>query len=194
VALELPVEVLARVASLLAPALGLEVVMRFAVLAVAACLLAACGGAAPTSPTPATGGSTDMVVPDNADHGGRSLQAILTGAAEVPGPGDSDGAGTLILSANTGQAEICYALRDVENVDTITGLHIHHGAAGVDGDLLFTLNLPINNYSRGCVDDLDRSVIHDILANPEMYYVNVHTGPYPGGAIRGQLAFKSKPY
>jgi hypothetical protein len=26
-----------------------------------------------------------------------------------------------------------------------------------------------------------------ILKNPHKYYANVHTGPFPGGAVRGQL-------
>ena len=31
------------------------------------------------------------------------------------------------------------------------------------------------------------SIVADILANPAAYYVNVHTGEFPDGAIRGQL-------
>jgi hypothetical protein len=27
-----------------------------------------------------------------------------------------------------------------------------------------------------------------IAANPANYYVNVHNAPFPGGAVRGQLA------
>lgn len=169
--------------------------MKLALVAAAACLLLACGRAAPTSPSTVngSGGSTDVVIVDNADHGGRALQATLTGAAEVPGPGDVDGTGMFDLSANTGQAELCYALR-AYNVGTITSVHLHRGAAGVDGDQLFTLALPSAGYSRDCVDNLDRDVIHDILAHPASYYINVHTDDFPSGAIRGPLAFKPKPY
>lgn len=42
-----------------------------------------------------------------ADNGGRRLSTTLTGAAEVPGPGDPDGSGTATLRLNPGQEEIC---------------------------------------------------------------------------------------
>jgi len=59
---------------------------------------------------------------------------------------------------------------------------------------VFPLTLPIGNYARGCVDDLDRKLIHSILSRPADYYIAVHTAAYPNGALRGQLAFNRKPY
>jgi hypothetical protein len=42
-------------------------------------------------------------------------------------------------------------------------------------------------HSSGCTS-ADADLIKDIKKNPEMYYVNVHTTDYPGGALRGDLA------
>ncbi len=42
--------------------------------------------------------------------GGRPLSTTLSGAAEVPGPGDPDGRGRASLTINPGQGEICYEL------------------------------------------------------------------------------------
>ncbi len=39
----------------------------------------------------------------------------------------------------------------------------------------------------GCVSGVDPALIGEIIANPAGYYVNVHTTPFPGGAVRGQL-------
>ncbi len=38
---------------------------------------------------------TIVLASQDKTHGGRPLTATLTGAAEVPGPGDADGAGTI---------------------------------------------------------------------------------------------------
>jgi hypothetical protein len=180
--------------------------MRLLCLTLAGVLLLGCSQTVPTAPS-SLGlagesnqvGSThdagaaaatlkpDGVLWDNADHGGRSYFAALTGSAEVPGPGDPDGSGTLDITANVGQAELCYALR-TQNIDVITGVHLHLGAASVSGDHVFTIDLPVNGYSHTCVDQLDRDLIKSIRDTPEGYYVNVHTQIYPAGAIRGQLA------
>jgi hypothetical protein len=157
---------------------------------------AACSASTPTSPSPSTtipDTSLGVVVPDMADHGGRYMEAVLTGAGVVPDPGDPDGTGLLTMTANGGQAEICYAVR-TSKIDTITAVHLHHGAAGTNGEGVFTVTLPVNGYSRGCVDGLDRTLIHQILSEPSDYYIAVHTAAYPNGALRGQLAFTRKPY
>jgi hypothetical protein len=169
--------------------------MKRLLLVLVASVAMACSGTGPTAPSASSvgGPSTEVVVPDMADHGGRALAAVLTGAAVVPGPGDPDGSGTLNMSANGGQAEICYAVRTA-SIDTITEVHLYRGAGGVNGENVFTLTLPIGNYARGCVDDLDRKLIHSILSRPADYYIAVHTAAYPNGALRGQLAFNRKPY
>ena len=46
----------------------------------------------------------------SATAGGRPLSTDMTGAAEVPGPGDPDGTGTADLTVNLGLGEICYEL------------------------------------------------------------------------------------
>jgi hypothetical protein len=168
--------------------------MKRLIVVMAASVAMACSAPSPTAPS-ATGasGSLDAVVPDMADHGGRALEAPLAGAGVIPGPGDPDGSGQFNMSANGGQAEICYALRAL-GIGTITEVHLHYGEAGVNGENVFTLALPTGNYSRGCVDNLDRRLIHSILSKPADYYIAVHTAEYPDGALRGQLAFNRKPY
>jgi hypothetical protein len=119
------------------------------------------------------------------EQGGRPLHATLTGAAEVPGPGDPDGTGTAELRLNLGQGQICYDLQ-VSGIDRATGAHIHQGAAGVAGPVVVPLAPPSDGSSADCVS-ASRDLIKAIIQNPADYYVNVHNGPYPQGAVRGQL-------
>jgi hypothetical protein len=61
---------------------------------------------------------------------GKAMAAVpLTGAAEVPGPGDSDGSGTITLTFNPDKGEVCYELT-VTNIQEATAAHIHAGAVG----------------------------------------------------------------
>ena len=117
--------------------------------------------------------------------GGRRLSANLTGAAEVPGPGDADGKGTAKVTLNHGKGEVCYEL-SVSNIQAATAAHIHQGPAGQAGDVKVPFTAPANGKSKGCVS-ADRDLIKDIMQNPANYYVNVHNAEFPKGAIRGQL-------
>ena len=122
-----------------------------------------------------------------ADGSGRDvLHAKLTGAAEVPGPGDPDGVGKARVYSIKGEPDvICVALR-VRNIDRAGAAHIHEGAPTVAGPVRVTLTAPVGGYSRACaVSTADR--VTEILDNPEGYYVNVHNAAFPAGAVRGQL-------
>ena len=126
------------------------------------------------------------VPPAFADGGGRPLSTRLTGAMEVPGPGDPDGTGTAQLRVNPGKGEVCYTLT-VSGIAPAAAAHIHEAPAGKAGPVVVGLQAPTTGTSSGCVS-VDREEARDILRNPEQYYVNVHNAEYPGGAVRGQLA------
>ena len=113
-------------------------------------------------------------------------KANLTGAAEVPGPGDPDGGGTVQVTLNTDKNEVCYDLT-VTNIDEATAAHIHEGAVGKDGPVKVGLDAPKGGSAKDC-KTADAAVVKDIMANPANYYVNIHNAAYPKGAVRGQLA------
>lgn len=121
-----------------------------------------------------------------ADDGGRPLATMLTGAAEVPGPGDPDGSGTATIRLNLGQGEVCFELA-VSGIAPATASHIHVAPAGVAGPVVVPLAPPTSGTSSGCVA-ADPDLIKNIVKNPQEYYVNVHNAEFPAGALRGQLS------
>lgn len=121
-----------------------------------------------------------------ADDGGRPLATTLTGAAEVPGPGDPDGSGTATIRLNVGQGEVCFELA-VSGIAAATASHIHVAPAGVAGPVVVPLAPPTSGTSSGCVA-ADPDLIKNIVKNPQGYYVNVHNAEFPAGALRGQLS------
>lgn len=129
----------------------------------------------------------DPALADFAEHGKRQLTATLTGAAEVPGPGDADGSGSVIIRLDPGAGEVCFQLA-VQDIAPATAAHIHDGAADVAGPVVVTLVPPTDGTSRGCVSGVDSELIKDIRKNASDYYVNVHNADFPGGAVRGQLS------
>lgn len=123
-----------------------------------------------------------------AQHGGRPLFATLTGAAEIPGPGDPDGTGVALVTLNQGQEEICFSIAVSGITLPATGAHIHLGDATESGPVVVALTPPDESgTSSGCVF-AEAELIKAIRQNPEEYYVNIHTLPlYGAGAVRGQL-------
>ena len=117
-----------------------------------------------------------------------TLDATLTGAAEVPDPGDPNGSGTAEITLDDDNNEICWDITVADITLPATAAHIHTGAAGVPGGVLVTLSAPgANGTAEGCTPEED-DVVDDIIANPAGFYVNVHTTDFTAGAVRGQLS------
>ena len=121
--------------------------------------------------------------------GGRPLSAVMTGAAEVA-PGDPDGSGSVMLTLNQGQEEICFQM-ELSGVDAPLRAHIHRAPAGSNGPIVvFFFDLviaePIPVTFDGCVA-APADLIKEIRQGPEEFYVNVHNAAFPAGAVRGQL-------
>jgi CHRD domain-containing protein len=126
---------------------------------------------------------------DVADHGGRPFSTALTGAAEVPGPGDTDARGFATITVNPGQEEVCWEISVEGDIELpATGAHIHVGAADEFGGVVVDLTPPdASGFSSGCAE-VPRELALKIIRNPENYYVNVHTTDFEAGALRGQLS------
>jgi CHRD domain len=131
---------------------------------------------------------------DGADHGGRLFATTLSGAEEVDpvtgalGAGDPDGSGLATLTVNPGQKVVCYELGVEDIMLPAVGAHIHVGDAGENGPIVVELAEPnASGVLSGC-EEVSRELALAIIQNPEGYYVNVHTGDFPNGAIRGQLS------
>lgn len=127
-----------------------------------------------------------LVIAQSALAGGRPLTASLSGAAEVPNPGDPDGSGMAHVTVNPGQGQVCYTLQ-VSDIETATAAHIHEAPSGSPGPVVVALSAPADGSATGCVDGVSRDLAISLIQHPEQYYVNVHNGPFPGGALRGQL-------
>jgi CHRD domain-containing protein len=129
-----------------------------------------------------------LAVAASATAGGRPLSAELTGAAEIPGPGDPNGSGTVHLTLNQGQGTVCFNLEWNGLRGAVTAAHIHEAPAGVAGPVVVPLfTTPRASPEEGCVQ-ADPALIKDIRKNPDEYYVNLHNAEFPAGAIRGQLS------
>ena len=115
----------------------------------------------------------------------QSYSTVLTGSAEVPGPGDTDGSGISVVTING--TTITYSLL-LQNIAAPTAAHIHRGPAGVAGPVVVNLAPSFSGLNAtGTVTGVAQALIDEIKANPAGFYVNVHNAAFPDGAVRGQL-------
>lgn len=121
------------------------------------------------------------------EKGKPKFEILLTGANEVPGPGDPDGSGLAKITVRENMRTIYYEI-SVSNISPATAAHIHYAPAGSVGVVVVALTPPdANGFSSGTAMNQDLALLKDIKANPSNYYVNVHNADYPAGAVRGQL-------
>ena len=107
-------------------------------------------------------------------------KAEMTGAEEVPGPGDPDGKGTATVVVDDAANTVCFELA-YTGLGKVTAAHIHTGAKGVAGPPAVTLK-----GDKGCVN-VDPTTVKALRDDPGSHYVNIHTDEFPKGAVRGQL-------
>ncbi|MDE3721996.1 CHRD domain-containing protein [Nocardiopsis sp. N85] len=141
------------------------------------------------------GGGGPAGTPDpNSTRGEKAVffTAELSGAEEVPtadGPavGDPEGYGRALISIKGDR--VTFAL-EWEGTEAPTLGHVHRGAAGENGAIaveLFTGTLPATVFAISGTAHVDPAVAERINADPHGYYLNLHTGEFPDGAVRGQL-------
>lgn len=116
----------------------------------------------------------------------RTLLTVLTGSQEVPpSSGDPNGIGVAAMKvASTGTVD--YKLAVAHLAGDVLSVHIHNAPRGQRGEDVFDLENPVNGFISGTVQ-IDPADASAIIANPDNYYVEVHTTAFSTGAIRGQL-------
>jgi hypothetical protein len=111
----------------------------------------------------------------------KRLETNLRGSSAT----DSDGRGTAKLRLDRARKRVCFTIT-VRNIDDVVAAHIHrHADGGIVVDLITAPES--GNRFTGCTEDVAKSQIRRILRRPRRFYVNVHTTPFPGGAVQGTL-------
>ena len=86
------------------------------------------------------------------------------------------------------------------NGQTFTGGHIHRGKTGENGPIVVDLEVGQSSPSAGnttmmttvmLTTEMEIETAFNIVANPENYYVNLHTTANPSGELRAQLSVSS---
>lgn len=111
----------------------------------------------------------------------------LSGAQEVnaqgtPNQGDPDGRGVATLRIDDVALTIDWDISVSDILLPPSGAHIHNAAIGVNGPIVVDFNRQLTG------SGLQDNDLRAVLADPRLFYVNVHNTAFPGGAIRGQIA------
>ncbi len=124
-----------------------------------------------------------------------TLFAVLNGANEcngatppLCGQGDPNGIGSASVMI-LGATRICASII-VSNIDPPNAAHIHNGAQGINGGVALALTAPAAGNpgaSVFCTAAAPAGLAAAMRNNPQNFYINVHNGAFPGGAVRGQL-------
>ena len=115
-----------------------------------------------------------------------SLKVTANGANEGAGKGSPAGTASGNFIINKTKHTFCYNIKS-KGLTGINGVHIHKGAAGVDGAVVVVMDFKkFNMMGNSCVKE-PLSVLNAIAASPSKYYFNAHTPDFPAGAVRGQL-------
>lgn len=142
----------------------------------------------PTGATLGTQTTATVTILDNDSSGStspvsRQFVSNLVGAEEVPPTGNTvkGNGGIVQLSNDELTAKVSLLFSGLTGTET--GAHVHAGAPGVNGPIIFPLPLgnPINNF----VVSPTTQQVADLRTGQQ--YMNVHSSSFLNGEIRGQL-------
>ena len=111
-----------------------------------------------------------------------TFQATLNGSNEVPSNA-STATGTMSGTYDRSTLALTYDM--THTVSGPTAAHIHGGAAGANGGVLFNLGTPTSPVSGTTTWNIANE--EALLAGNT--YINIHSGTFAGGEIRSQLMF-----
>jgi hypothetical protein len=169
---------------------------RYAIIAAAGILAAACGSKTPTTPTPtqpitvvftaALAASNEVPPITNADRDARGTGTFTLNLTR-------DAAGTITAATGT----FVYSLSGFPAGTQIRLTHIHEGGPAVSGGVVIDSGLTAANpitLADGTLTNqrfenpsVTATLANQIIANPNGYYFNVHSVLNAGGAVRAQL-------
>ena len=111
--------------------------------------------------------------------------ATLTGAQEVPAF-TTTATGTFDGVFNTNTKILSYTI--TYSGMTPTAWHLHKGAVGVAGGVVFNLGTSFTSPYTGATIALTAEEEADLTSG--LFYANIHSVKSPGGEIRGQITKK----
>lgn len=115
------------------------------------------------------------------------LSARMNGAQETPSI-VTNAVGVTAFSLNSTHDTLCVKMTVAGLSGSITGAHIHMGALGVSGPVLFNLSTFVSGTSAAFIitgNNLTSALLSEYLKGN--MYINVHTTANPAGEIRGQI-------
>lgn len=117
-----------------------------------------------------------------------TYELILRGESVVdPAGGDLDGWVNAYLDVDPIDGTACPGYGEPNLLGQPTEVHLHEGAAGTNGPVVASLDVPAAEGGLGACIPLAADRIAEILADPASFYVDHHTDEYPNGALRAQL-------
>jgi len=155
--------------------------------------VSACNGDSPSAPSSTSKNTfTAVLLPANEVPAIVGAEAAGSGTATITFNLTKDSAGYVTAAT----FDFAVTVTGFPNSTSLTGAHIHGGAAGTNGGILVSLGLAAGDvtfptgtgsFSRtGITVTVDQA--NSILASPGSFYFNIHTVANSGGVARGQLA------
>jgi hypothetical protein len=126
----------------------------------------------------------------------QTFSAVLSGAAEVPAV-ESIATGRVTAALDGTTLTVSGSFSGLaSDFDTSIGAHIHSGARGSNGPVVFPLAVALDGDRRGGSFAAEANTLtlteEQVAALRQgLYYVNVHTETNPAGEIRGRLGLDS---